>query len=40
MVRAAGLNSIDIGAMNQDSQLASIILMFIGGGSASTAGGI
>jgi trk system potassium uptake protein TrkH len=40
MVRAAGLNSVDIGAMNQDSQLASIILMFIGGGSASTAGGI
>ena len=40
MVRAAGLNSIDIGAMRDDSQLASIILMFIGGGSASTAGGI
>jgi trk system potassium uptake protein len=40
MVRAAGLNSIDIGAMREDSQLASIILMFIGGGSASTAGGI
>jgi trk system potassium uptake protein TrkH len=40
MVRAAGLNSVDIGAMREDSQLASIILMFIGGGSASTAGGI
>jgi potassium uptake TrkH family protein len=40
MVRAAGLNSVDIGAMYADSQLASIILMFIGGGSASTAGGI
>ncbi|THV22055.1 TrkH family potassium uptake protein [Glycomyces paridis] len=40
MVRAAGLNSIDVGAMHDDSQLASIILMFIGGGSASTAGGI
>jgi len=40
MVRAAGLNSIDIGAMREDSLLASIILMFIGGGSASTAGGI
>ncbi|MQM25281.1 TrkH family potassium uptake protein [Glycomyces albidus] len=40
MVRASGFNSVDIGAMQDDSQLASIILAFIGGGSASTAGGI
>ncbi|MEU5875826.1 potassium transporter TrkG [Glycomyces sp. NPDC047369] len=40
VVRASGFNSIDIGAMREDSQLASIILMFIGGGAASTAGGI
>lgn len=40
VVRASGFNSIDIGAMREDSLLASIILMFIGGGAASTAGGI
>jgi trk system potassium uptake protein TrkH len=40
MVRASGFNSIDIGAMREDSLLASIILAFIGGGAASTAGGI
>ena len=38
--RTSGFNSVDIGAMSEDSLLATIILMFIGGGSASTAGGI
>ncbi|THV22057.1 TrkH family potassium uptake protein [Glycomyces paridis] len=40
VARTSGFNSIDVGAMNEDSLLATIILMFIGGGSASTAGGI
>lgn len=39
-VRTSGLNSIDIGAMHEQSLLVSAALMFIGGGSASTAGGI
>jgi trk system potassium uptake protein TrkH len=38
--RTAGFNSIDIGAMNTTSWLIMSVLMFIGGGSASTAGGI
>lgn len=38
--RTAGFNTIDIGAMTEASQLFSMFLMFIGGGSASTAGGI
>lgn len=38
--RTAGFNSIDIGAMNRGSWLLMCILMFIGGGSAGTAGGI
>ncbi|MEX1105538.1 MAG: potassium transporter TrkG [Ilumatobacteraceae bacterium] len=38
--RTAGFNTIDIGAMNQASWLVMSVLMFIGGGSASTAGGI
>lgn len=38
--RTAGFNSIDIGAMNQVSWLVMSVLMFIGGGSAGTAGGI
>jgi potassium uptake TrkH family protein len=38
--RTAGFNSVDIGAMNPESWLIMSILMFIGGGSASTAGGI
>ncbi|MGE0305388.1 MAG: TrkH family potassium uptake protein, partial [Acidimicrobiia bacterium] len=38
--RTAGFNSIDIGAMNDTSHLMTILLMFIGGGSGSTAGGI
>ncbi|MBN1173718.1 MAG: TrkH family potassium uptake protein [Micromonosporaceae bacterium] len=40
MTRTAGFNSIDIGAMRPESLLASDVLMFIGGGSAGTAGGI
>ena len=40
MPRSGGLNSVDTGAMTQESLLTQIILMFIGGGSASTAGGI
>ena len=38
--RTAGFNSIDTAALNEESLLVSTILMFIGGGSASTAGGI
>lgn len=38
--RTAGFNSIDTGAMAIESQAATWALMFIGGGSASTAGGI
>ena len=38
--RTAGFNSIDVAALNEESLLVSTILMFIGGGSASTAGGI
>ncbi|PZF94753.1 TrkH family potassium uptake protein [Micromonospora deserti] len=40
MTRTAGFNSVDVGAMRPDSLLASDVLMFIGGGSAGTAGGI
>lgn len=40
MTRTAGFNSVDIGAMRPESLLASDVLMFIGGGSAGTAGGI
>ncbi len=38
--RTAGFNSIDIGQMDDASLFFMLILMFIGGGSASTAGGI
>lgn len=38
--RTAGFNSIDIGAMATPALLMMIFLMFIGGGSGSTAGGI
>lgn len=38
--RTAGFNSVDIGALDQTSLLGHDILMFIGGGSGSTAGGI
>lgn len=40
MPRSGGFNSIDIGAMNSESLVIMDGLMFIGGGSASTAGGI
>lgn len=40
MTRTAGFNSVDIGALRPESLLASDVLMFIGGGSAGTAGGI
>ncbi|MFF8844273.1 TrkH family potassium uptake protein [Streptomyces sp. NPDC015127] len=40
MTRSAGFNALDIGAMNASTLLMSCVLMFIGGGSASTAGGI
>lgn len=38
--RTAGFNSVDVAALNEESLLVSTILMFVGGGSASTAGGI
>jgi Trk-type K+ transport system membrane component len=38
--RTAGFNSVDITVLNEESLFVSTILMFIGGGSASTAGGI
>ncbi|GAB3998288.1 hypothetical protein GCM10029992_23690 [Glycomyces albus] len=40
MPRSTGFNSIDVGEMHVSSMLGAIVLMFIGGGSASTAGGI
>ncbi|GAA2442658.1 TrkH family potassium uptake protein [Streptomyces macrosporus] len=40
VARTAGFNSIDISAMGSEGLLATDILMFIGGGSAGTAGGI
>jgi len=38
--RTAGFNTIDIAAMKQPSVLVTDVLMFVGGGTASTAGGI
>lgn len=38
--RTAGFNSVDIGAMHDETWLAMDVLMFIGGGPAGTAGGI
>jgi trk system potassium uptake protein TrkH len=38
--RTAGFNSVDIGAMTRDSWAVHYLLMFVGGGSAGTAGGI
>jgi trk system potassium uptake protein len=38
--RTAGFNSIDVASMREPSRLLTEVLMFIGGGSASTAGGI
>ncbi|WP_204043572.1 TrkH family potassium uptake protein [Acrocarpospora phusangensis] len=40
MPRSGGFNTVDISAMNPSSMLVTDVLMFIGGGSASTAGGI
>jgi trk system potassium uptake protein len=40
MPRSTGYNTIDVGAMHTHSMLIAVVLMFIGGGSASTAGGI
>jgi potassium uptake TrkH family protein len=40
MPRTAGFNSIDVAALREPSRLLTEVLMFIGGGSASTAGGI
>jgi potassium uptake TrkH family protein len=40
MPRTAGFNSVDIGQLHEGTLLGMLILMFIGGGSASTAGGI
>jgi trk system potassium uptake protein len=40
MTRSGGFNSINLGAMNTETIAATNGLMFIGGGSASTAGGI
>lgn len=38
--RTAGFNSIDIGSMTDEGLLATMILMFVGAGSAGTSGGI
>ena len=38
--RTAGFNSVDISSLSQSSKLLTVILMFIGGSSGSTAGGI
>ncbi|WP_075847176.1 TrkH family potassium uptake protein [Saccharomonospora sp. CUA-673] len=40
MPRTAGFNSVDVGEMESGTLLVNCILMFIGGGSAGTAGGI
>ena len=40
MTRSGGFNSIDLGGMNTETIAATNAMMFIGGGSASTAGGI
>jgi trk system potassium uptake protein TrkH len=40
MPRTAGFNSIDMGAMREPTRLITEVLMLIGGGSGSTAGGI
>lgn len=38
--RTAGFNTLDVGEMREATWLATMVMMFIGGGSASTAGGI
>jgi trk system potassium uptake protein TrkH len=40
MTRSGGFNSIDLGSMNTETIAVTNAMMFIGGGSASTAGGI
>ncbi|QZY27605.1 TrkH family potassium uptake protein [Nocardioides coralli] len=40
MPRTAGFNSLDVAAMEEGTLLGTVVLMFIGGGSAGTAGGI
>ena len=40
MPRTAGFNTLDVAQLKQGSWLGTIVLMFIGGGPASTAGGI
>jgi Trk-type K+ transport system membrane component len=40
MTRSAGFNTLDIGQLRQETLGVSYVLMLIGGGSASTAGGI
>ncbi|MCW3493523.1 TrkH family potassium uptake protein [Microbacterium sp. SSM24] len=40
MTRSGGFSLLDIGELNQSSLLVGCMLMFVGGGSASTAGGI
>ena len=40
MTRSGGFNTVDIGRMEPETLAVSYVLMFIGGGSASTAGGI
>ncbi|WP_234035701.1 TrkH family potassium uptake protein [Erythrobacter insulae] len=40
MPRTAGFNSLDVGAFRDETVLFNYVLMFIGGGSAGTAGGI
>ncbi|MDG4763589.1 potassium transporter TrkG [Solwaraspora sp. WMMD406] len=40
MTRSGGFNTVDTGALNPETTAISIGMMFIGGGSASTAGGI
>ncbi|MCF2127124.1 TrkH family potassium uptake protein [Strepomyces sp. STD 3.1] len=40
MSRTAGFNAVDVGALQPATLLTTCVLMFIGGGSASTAGGI
>ena len=40
MPRTAGFNSLDVGSFRDETLLVNYVLMFIGGGSAGTAGGI
>lgn len=40
MPRTAGFNSLDLGAFREETLVVNYVLMFIGGGSAGTAGGI